>query len=132
MYFFDKQLNVNKKLIKELNKVLGVSNTTSLHINSCFGISKSAKVLKVLNLCTNLGFSFENKFLELIELRLKYKLGAICRYYNKVSLNNLLALRVYKSLRHLQGLPVRGQRTKNNARTQKSKNPNRKFLAKKK
>jgi len=37
------------------------------------------------------------------------------------NIDRLKAIRAYRGLRHLVGLPVRGQRTKSNARTRKGK-----------
>jgi small subunit ribosomal protein S13 len=36
-------------------------------------------------------------------------------------IKSLIAMNCYKGTRHKKGLPVRGQRTKNNARTRKGK-----------
>jgi small subunit ribosomal protein S13 len=41
--------------------------------------------------------------------------------FNRVAIERLKEIRCYKGIRHKLGLPVRGQRTKNNCRTLKGK-----------
>jgi small subunit ribosomal protein S13 len=41
--------------------------------------------------------------------------------FNRVAIERMKEIRCYKGIRHKLGLPVRGQRTKNNCRTLKGK-----------
>lgn len=59
----------------------------------------SSKYMKVLN-------SFPN---------------ALQKRFNRVAIERMKEIRCYKGIRHKLGLPVRGQRTKNNCRTLKGK-----------
>lgn len=43
------------------------------------------------------------------------------RRFNALSIKRLMEIQCYRGKRHIQGLPLRGQGTKNNARTRKGK-----------
>jgi len=57
------------------------------------------------------------------------KVEGVLKSEVQLSIKRLLDIGCYRGLRHRKGLPVRGQRTKNNARTRKGK---RKTVANKK
>ena len=59
----------------------------------------------------------------------KYKIEGLLRSEVQLSIKRLMDIGSYRGLRHRKGLPVRGQTTKNNARTRKGK---RKTVANKK
>jgi small subunit ribosomal protein S13 len=59
----------------------------------------------------------------------EYKIEGILKSEVQMSIKRLLDIGCYRGLRHRRGLPVRGQRTKNNSRTRKGK---RKTVANKK
>jgi len=58
-----------------------------------------------------------------------YKVEGVLKSEVQLSIKRLLDIGCYRGLRHRKGLPVRGQRTKNNSRTRKGK---RKTVANKK
>jgi len=58
-----------------------------------------------------------------------YKVEGVLKSEIQLSIKRLLDIGCYRGLRHRKGLPVRGQRTKNNSRTRKGK---RKTVANKK
>lgn len=58
-----------------------------------------------------------------------YKVEGVLKSEVQLSIKRLLDIGCYRGLRHRRGLPVRGQRTKNNSRTRKGK---RKTVANKK
>ncbi|MDH5382411.1 MAG: 30S ribosomal protein S13 [Cyclobacteriaceae bacterium] len=58
-----------------------------------------------------------------------FKVEGVLKSEVQLSIKRLLDIGCYRGLRHRKGLPVRGQRTKNNARTRKGK---RKTVANKK
>ncbi|WP_370089308.1 30S ribosomal protein S13 [Ekhidna sp.] len=62
-------------------------------------------------------------------IREKYKVEGVLKGEIQMSIKRLLDIGCYRGLRHRKGLPVRGQHTKNNARTRKGK---RKTVANKK
>jgi small subunit ribosomal protein S13 len=59
----------------------------------------------------------------------EYKVEGVLKSETQFSIKRLLDIGCYRGLRHRKGLPVRGQRTKTNARTRKGK---RKTVANKK
>ena len=59
----------------------------------------------------------------------EYKIEGVLKSEVQMSIKRLLDIGCYRGLRHRRGLPVRGQHTKNNARTRKGK---RKTVANKK
>ncbi|WP_421875786.1 30S ribosomal protein S13 [Marinoscillum sp.] len=59
----------------------------------------------------------------------QHKVEGVLKSEIQLSIKRLLDIGCYRGLRHRKGLPVRGQKTKNNARTRKGK---RKTVANKK
>ncbi|MEK6783528.1 MAG: 30S ribosomal protein S13 [Bacteroidota bacterium] len=59
----------------------------------------------------------------------KFKIEGALKSEVQLSIKRLMDIGCYRGLRHRRGLPVRGQKTKNNARTRKGK---RKTVANKK
>jgi small subunit ribosomal protein S13 len=59
----------------------------------------------------------------------QYKVEGVLKSEFSLSIKRLMDIGCYRGLRHRRGLPVRGQRTKNNSRTRKGK---RKTVANKK
>src|SRR5436309_14146576 len=60
----------------------------------------------------------------------EYKVEGALRGEVQMNIKRLMDIGAYRGLRHRRGLPVRGQRTKTNARTRKR--PRRATIAKKK
>jgi small subunit ribosomal protein S13 len=99
-----------------------------------FGIGKSS-AQKIL---TAAGVDFDKKVGEWTddeanEIRNQisgtYKVEGVLKSEVQLNIKRLLDIGCYRGLRHRKGLPVRGQKTKNNARTRKGK---RKTVANKK
>jgi small subunit ribosomal protein S13 len=117
IYFLGKNLKENKKLKFELNKIYGLNLNNIQNLFKFLGINSTiqTKYLKKI-----LFFKLKNKINEnyIIESDLKKELN----------LNNLndLNIKTIKSLRKINGLPVRGQRTKTNAKTTKKLSFNKK------
>ena len=61
-----------------------------------------------------------NKIMTVIAEK-QYKLEGDLRRELMANLKRLTAIKSYRGLRHMRGLPVRGQRTSTNARTRKGK-----------
>ncbi|XAR62620.1 hypothetical protein NMG60_11017451 [Bertholletia excelsa] len=51
----------------------------------------------------------------------KYMIEGDLRRFNALNIMRLKEIQCYRGIRHIQGLPCRGQRTKNNCRTLKGK-----------
>ena len=62
-------------------------------------------------------------------IRENYKVEGVLKSEIQLSIKRLMDIGCYRGLRHRKGLPLRGQKTKNNARTRKGK---RKTVANKK
>ena len=99
-----------------------------------FGIGRST-ARKVL---TEAGIDFDTKVQDWNDKQLtdirnilseKYKLEGALRSEVQLNIKRLMDIGSYRGIRHRLGLPVRGQTTKNNARTRKGK---RKTVANKK
>lgn len=50
-----------------------------------------------------------------------YKVEGACRTETQMNIKRLMDINCYRGLRHRKGLPVRGQRTRTNARSRKGK-----------
>ena len=91
-----------------------------------FGIGRSA----ALEICEKSGIDPESKLNDLTNEELAklrkvldddYKVEGRLRTEVALNIKRLMDIGCYRGLRHRRGLPVRGQRTKTNARTRKGK-----------
>ncbi|MDR0755674.1 MAG: 30S ribosomal protein S13 [Puniceicoccales bacterium] len=101
----------NKKLAYSLRYVYGIGLTRALDIVKTTKLDpdKRARDLNEEEL---------NKITEAIT-HSGYKIEGDLRREIIGNIKRLQAIRCYRGLRHLRGLPVRGQRTQTNARTRK-------------
>ncbi len=99
-----------------------------------FGIGKSA-AQKIL---TKAGIDFDKKVNDWSDdeannirsiISEEFKVEGVLKSEIQLGIKRLMDIGCYRGLRHRKGLPVRGQKTKNNARTRKGK---RKTVANKK
>ncbi len=84
------------------------------------GISTSAKILENLKISRDtrtkdLTSAELNKLREEIEKR--YRVEGELHHEVKMNVKRLKEIKCYRGIRHMRGLPVRGQRTKTNTRT---------------
>ncbi|UOQ38091.1 SSU ribosomal protein S13p (S18e) [Candidatus Vidania fulgoroideae] len=101
----------NNKLIKfELTKIYGIGIKTSTKI--CEKILISDKKVCEIN---------SDEFLLLNKEIRKKNVGERLRSEIIENINSLIRIRCYKGLRHIKGLPVRGQRTRTNSKTSRKK-----------
>ncbi|MFB1036899.1 MAG: 30S ribosomal protein S13 [Sinobacterium sp.] len=99
----------NKHAVISLTYIFGIGRTTARNICAATGVAEASKI----------GDLSES---ELDELRGEIgKLDVEGDLRREVSMNikRLLDLGCYRGVRHRRGLPLRGQRTKTNARTRK-------------
>lgn len=88
-----------------------------------FGIGRT----RALQICEAAGVNPTTRIQDLPEDRLdalrnevsKFTVEGDLRRENSMSIKRLMDLGCYRGLRHRRGLPVRGQRTRTNARTRK-------------
>lgn len=99
-----------KRVVIGLTYIFGIGNTTAQKILEQTGISPSTRV-------RDLTEDEVSKIRDAIDKTLKVE-GDLRR---EISLNikRLIEIGSYRGIRHRRGLPVRGQRTKTNARTRK-------------
>ncbi|MES2730260.1 MAG: 30S ribosomal protein S13 [Bacteroidota bacterium] len=90
------------------------------------------------NILTKSGVSYDKKVNEWTDdesnairaiISAEFKVEGVLKSEVQLSIKRLMDIGCYRGLRHRKGLPVRGQRTKNNSRTRKGK---RKTVANKK
>ena len=110
----------NKRSEIALTYIFGIGRTSAQKILSEAGVDPSKKVQDWTD-------DEGGKIRSII--RENYKVEGVLKGEIQLSIKRLLDIGCYRGLRHRRGLPVRGQHTKNNARTRKGK---RKTVANKK
>lgn len=101
---------MQKKLINKIKRIPGVGNKSITRIKSIFGVN--LKKPAEFNLSYN-GVLGIKKY-----LRIK-KTAVLLQTLIKKRINNFIAIKSFKGLRHKNGYPVRGQRTHTNSKTQR-------------
>jgi small subunit ribosomal protein S13 len=101
-----------KKIEYALPYIYGIGLTTSRKILKDTGIDPNKRVYEL----TEDEISTLNK-----EIQSNYIVEGELRKIVQLNIKELMDLGCYRGLRHRKGLPVRGQRTKTNARTRKGK-----------
>jgi len=96
---------------------------TEIGLTAIFGIGRT----RARQICEAAGVPFNKKVKELNDAeleRIRESVGAFTvegdlRREVQLSIKRLIDLGTYRGLRHKRGLPLRGQRTRTNARTRK-------------
>ena len=92
-----------------LTHIYGIGNTTSRKICSATGIGPDVKVS-----------ALSEDQLDLLRAEvMKFELEGDLRRDVSMNIKRLMDLGSYRGIRHRRGLPLRGQRTRTNARTRK-------------
>ena len=110
----------NKRVEVSLTYIFGIGRSTSNKILGATGIDRDTKVKDLT----------EEQVAQLRNDVEEYKIEGELRKEIRLNIKRLLDIKSYRGLRHRNGLPVRGQKTKTNARTRKG--PVRMAIAKKK
>jgi len=101
----------NKHISIALRSIYGIGLTRSLQICEKVGVEPSVKVSEV-----------EEDIAALIQKAVQeFEIEGDLRRRIAMNIKRLRDIKCYRGLRHRMGLPVRGQRTKTNARTRKGK-----------
>lgn len=101
----------NKHVVIALTSIYGIGRTTSSIICKACGVNPAVKI-----------DTLSEDVLEQIRTEVaKFTVEGDLRREVSMNIKRLLDLGCYRGLRHRRGLPVRGQRTKTNARTRKGK-----------
>lgn len=101
-----------KRLEYALTYIYGIGLTKSREILAATGLSADKRVFEL---------SEDEAALLRREIQTNHMVEGDLRKKVTTDIKNLMDLGNYRGLRHRKGLPVRGQRTKTNARTRKGK-----------
>lgn len=99
----------DKRVVVSLTYIYGVGLSTAKKVLATCGISEDIRVKDLTD-------AQENDIRKALDV---YKLEGDLRRENALNIKRLMEIGSYRGMRHRRGLPVRGQRTKTNARTRK-------------
>lgn len=99
----------HKHLVISLTSIYGIGRSRAVLICSAVGVEPSKKVKELS----------EDQIERIREEVGKFVVEGDLRREVAMSIKRLMDLGCYRGLRHRRGLPVRGQRTRTNARTRK-------------
>ena len=99
----------NKRVVVALTYIYGVGKTTAQKVLAGAGVSEDTRV-------RDLTEDELNKIREQLD---QYKIEGDLRREVSMNIKRLMEIASFRGIRHRRGLPVRGQNTKNNARTRK-------------
>jgi small subunit ribosomal protein S13 len=102
----------NKRGVIGLTYVYGISNTTSAKVLAKAGVDENKKVND---------WSDDEIARIRSAIQENVKVEGQLRSEVQMNIKRLMDIGCYRGLRHRRGLPVRGQRTRTNARTRKGK-----------
>ena len=100
----------DKRVIIGLTYIYGIGKQTSAKIHETTGIDESIRIKDLSEDQVNLLRK---------EIDANYTVEGDLRREISLNIKRLRDIRCYRGLRHMKGLPVRGQKTKTNARTRK-------------
>jgi len=100
----------DKRIEVGLTYIFGIGLTSSIKILEKTGVSPDTRVRKL----TEQEVAMLRK-----EIENDYKVEGALRGEISMNIKRLIDIGSYRGLRHRRGLPLRGQRTKTNARTRK-------------
>ncbi len=99
----------NKRIVISLTYVFGIGKTTSQEILAAANVDESIRVKDLT----------EEQLTAIRTEVSKIKVEGDLRREVALNIKRLMEIGSYRGMRHRRGLPVRGQNTKNNARTRK-------------
>lgn len=101
----------NKHIVIALRSIYGIGRTRALQICAASGIEPNVKVSAISDDAANV----------LQKVVAEFEVEGDLRRRIAMNIKRLRDIKCYRGLRHRMGLPVRGQRTRTNARTRKGK-----------
>ncbi len=101
----------DKRIVIGLTYIYGIGNSTAQKILKDTGVSEDVRV-------RDLTPDQEDKIRAAVD---QYKIEGDLRRETSMNIKLLQEIGSYRGMRHRRGLPVRGQHTKNNARTRKGR-----------
>lgn len=113
LYLLETNLPEQKSVFFALTKIHGIGKTTAFSICRKLGFSINLKI-KDLN---------QEQVVEILQIidSLNLLLNNELKKSKALTLKKLVAIKSYRGLRKVRGLPVRGQRTHTNARSAKKR-----------
>ncbi|MDE4085078.1 30S ribosomal protein S13 [Planococcus maritimus] len=99
----------DKRVVISLTYIYGVGKTTAQKVLSGAGVSEETRVRDLT----------EDELNNIREQLDQYKIEGDLRREISMNIKRLMEIASFRGIRHRRGLPVRGQNTKNNARTRK-------------
>ena len=110
VYFLNANLNTKKKVHIALTKIYGLNKYQCSLICDELGISSEKRIKQLtqgeLEKLTNL-------------ITQNYAIGIDVKRFTLQNIQRLIKIGTYRGFRHIDGLPVRGQKTHGNSRTAK-------------
>jgi len=100
---------MNKHVVIGLTHIFGVGRSRAKDICAATGINPTTKVKDLTEVEVN----------SIRSVLAKTAVEGDLRRENSMNIKRLMDLGAYRGIRHRKGLPVRGQRTRTNARTRK-------------
>ena len=100
----------NKRVVVALTYIFGIGSTKAHEICQKAGVSEASRV-------NQLAEGEVTRLREIIDG--EYRVEGDLRREITVNIKRLMDLGTYRGIRHRRGLPLRGQRTRTNARTRK-------------
>ncbi|XP_010521232.1 PREDICTED: 30S ribosomal protein S13, chloroplastic [Tarenaya hassleriana] len=104
------EIPTNKRIEYSLQYIHGIGRVRARQILN--DIQMENKITKDLS---------EDELIVIRDEVSKYMIEGDLRRFNALAIKRLKEIQCYRGVRHIQGLPCRGQRTKNNCRTLKGK-----------
>ena len=98
-----------KRVVISLQYIYGIGEPTAKEILKNAGVSEDTRVKDLT----------EDELSKIRSQVSKYKIEGDLRRENALNIKRLMEIGSYRGIRHRKGLPVRGQNTRNNARTRK-------------
>ena len=98
-----------KRVVISLQYIYGIGEPTAKEILKNAGVSEDTRVKDLT----------EDELSKIRSQVSKYKIEGDLRRETALNIKRLMEIGSYRGIRHRKGLPVRGQGTRNNARTRK-------------
>lgn len=99
----------DKRIVISLTYIFGIGKSTAQKILAEAGVSEETRVRDLT----------EDELGKIREIVDRYKVEGDLRREVSLNIKRLIEIGSYRGIRHRRGLPVRGQNSKNNARTRK-------------
>lgn len=99
----------NKRVVISLTYIYGIGRSRSAEILAKAEIDENRKVSTLT----------DEELAVIRKIAAEYMIEGDLRRDNAMNIKRLMEIGCYRGIRHRRGLPVRGQRTKSNARTRK-------------